>query len=68
MDRNETIFLLRIACADPESFVRGDPTLTIRVCFLEGIQANTTITGPSTARQRDPILIAFCWRADDGPL
>ena len=24
--------------------------------------------GPSSARQRNAILMAFCWRADDGPL
>ena len=28
---------------------------------------NTTISGPSTARQRNAIYMAFRWRADDGP-
>ena len=28
---------------------------------------NTTISGPSSARQRNAILMAFRWRADDGP-
>ena len=28
---------------------------------------NTTISGPSSARQRSPIYMAFRWRADDGP-
>ena len=27
---------------------------------------NTTISGPSSARQRNAILMAFRWRADDG--
>ena len=29
---------------------------------------HTTIRGPSTARQRNAIEMAFCWRADDGPI
>ena len=28
---------------------------------------NTTISGPSSARQRNAIKMAFHWRADDGP-
>ena len=28
---------------------------------------NTTISGPSSARQRSAIYMAFRWRADDGP-
>ena len=28
---------------------------------------DTTINGPSSARQRNAILMAFCWRADGGP-
>ena len=28
---------------------------------------NTTISGPWSARQRNAILMAFRWRADDGP-
>ena len=60
------------ACADPESFVRGGPTLTFYFCFLffsdeERNDSNTTISGPSTARQRNAIQIAFRWRADGGP-
>ena len=50
-----------IPCADPESFVRGGPTLTTVFFFLvdeERDDPNTTISGPS---------LAFCWRADDGP-
>ena len=27
----------------------------------------TTISGPSSARQRNVISMAFRWRADDGP-
>ena len=28
---------------------------------------NTALIGPSSARQRNAIEMAFCWRADDGP-
>ena len=28
---------------------------------------NTTVSGPSSARQRSAIYMAFRWRADDGP-
>ena len=28
---------------------------------------NTTISGPSLARQRNAIYMAFRWQADDGP-
>ena len=49
-------------CADPESYVRGGPTLTFLVD--EGREdQNTTIEGPSSARQRN----TFRWRADNGP-
>ena len=33
----------------------------------EGIDdPNTTKSGPPSARQRNAILMAFCWRVDDG--
>ena len=36
--------------------------------FDEGRKdSNTTISGPSTARQRNAIQMAFRWRADGGP-
>ena len=59
-------------CADPESFVRGGPTLTVFVlfCFVfyEGREdLNSTKRGPSSARQRNVIKMAFRWRTDDGP-
>ena len=55
------------ACADPESFVRGAQLqLFIFVFFLfsffidEGRKdSNTTISGPSMARQRNAIQMAF---------
>ena len=55
---------------DPESFVRGGPNLiTFFFSFFlvdEGIDdQNTTINGPSSTRQRNAILMAFRWRADD---
>ena len=43
------------SCADPEIFVRGGPNL---IFFLvdEGIEVpNTTINGPSLARQQNDI-------------
>ena len=54
------------ACADPESFVRGGPTLTsFSSVFLiadEGKEdLNTTISGHSSARQQNAIQIAFSW-------
>ena len=67
-----TLFKGYNACADPDSFVRGGSTLTFfLLCFLvdEGREGpNTTIGGPSSARQRNgfAILITFCWRGDDG--
>ena len=34
--------------------------------FERGRIQNTTISGPSSARQRNVIKMTFCWRADDG--
>ena len=43
-----------MACADPESFVRGDPNLIMFVLFDEGIEdPNITTNGPSLARQQN---------------
>ena len=50
-------------CADPESFVIEGPILTTFLLFgccfffvIEGIEdPNTTISGPSSARQRNAI-------------
>ena len=60
------------SCADPESFVRGGPTdnVSLLLFFLvdEGRKdPNTTINGPTLARQQNTILMVFCWRADDCP-
>ena len=55
-------------CADPESFVRGGPNLITFFLVVEGLEdPNSTINGPSSARQRNAIEMAFRWRADDGP-
>ena len=47
-------------CADPESFVRGGPTMTTSFLFFvlvdEGREdLNTTISGPSSALQQNVI-------------
>ena len=56
------------SCADPESSVRGDPTLTTFFLLDEGREdPNTTLSGPSLARQGNVIKMAFRWRANDGP-
>ena len=60
------------SCEDLENFVRGGPTLTtfffLRFLVNERwVDQNTTLSGPSSARQRNAILMAFRWRADDGP-
>ena len=63
-----------MSCADPESFVREGPTLTTFYFFIFFFllyggkkDPNTTISERLLARQRNAILMAFCWRADDGP-
>ena len=48
-------------------FIRGGPTLTHFFYFDEGRKdKNTTISGSSSATQRNAISMAFPWRADDG--
>ena len=61
---------IKCTCVDPENFVRGGPTLTFFFLVDEGWEdpnTCTTICGPSLARQGKSILMAFHWRADDGP-
>ena len=45
--------------ADPESFVKGDPTLTTFVFKVDGGRGredpSPTLSGPSSARQRNAI-------------
>ena len=57
------------SCADPESFDRGGPLLTMfYFLVVEGREdPNTTISGPSLVRQRNAIKMVFRWRANDGP-
>ena len=64
----------QLYCADPENFVRGSPTLTtffffFFFFFLRGVREDRKATknGPSSARLRNAIEIAFCWRVDNGP-
>ena len=63
--------LVGCTCADPEVFVRGGPPFfqqTVLFVFDEGIEdPNINISGPSSARQQNAILMALRWRADDGP-
>ena len=60
---------LHIPCGDPESFVRGGPTLTVFFFYIdEGMEdLNTTISRPSLAHQRNAIKMVFYLRANDGP-
>ena len=54
---------LKLACADPESFVRGGPTKTTFFnCFLVGERGEdpgNTISGPISARQQNAIKWRF---------
>ena len=48
---------------------RGSNFDNVFCCFLVDERRddqNTTKSGPSSARQRNAIYIAFCWRPDDG--
>ena len=48
------------SCADPESFVRGGPTLTTSIFVDEGREdPSTTISGLSSARQQNAIKWRF---------
>ena len=69
--------LMSPACADPEGFVRGGPTLTaIFSSFFWGggvlvdeerDYPNTNTSGPTSAHQRNAISVALRWRTDGGP-
>ena len=51
-----------------ESFVRATLTTFFPFCLVdEGESPNTTKSGPSLARQRKDIEMAFRWRDDYGP-
>ena len=64
------------ACADSENFVRRVSTMTtfffLSLFFLYFVvgevreDPNYTKSGPSSARHRNAILIAFRWRVDNG--
>ena len=47
--------LQQTSCADPERFVRRGPTLTRFLVDEGGGDPNTTISGPTSARQRNAI-------------
>ena len=51
------------SCADPERFVRGGPTLTSCLVDEGREDPNTTLSGPSSARQQ----IDIKWRIAGGP-
>ena len=47
---------IHTSCADPESFLRGGPTLTFFLVYDEGrVDPSTTIRVPLLARQRNAI-------------
>ena len=54
-------------CGDPESIVRGGPTLTFFFVDAGREDQNTTKSGPSSSCQGNAIEMAFHWHADDGP-
>ena len=59
---------IRQTCTDPESFVKGVQFIYFIFLVDERREVpNTTISGPSFARQRNAIKMAFHWGADDGP-
>ena len=51
-----------------KSFVRGGQTLKLFLVDDERVDPNTTKSGPSSAHQRNAILMAFRWRANGGPI
>ena len=55
-------------CADQESFVRRF-SVCVCVFLVDAVREdqNKSKSGPSSARQRNAIEIAFRWRADGGP-
>ena len=57
------------SCADPESFVRGGPTLLMLFFFIFlGREYRSSVnSGPIMTRQRNAIKMAFRWRVDDCP-
>ena len=65
-------FLIPYSCPDPESFVRGGVQLRQHFFFFlfdEGREdPNTTISGAIIGPPAKRHLMAFLWRADDGPL
>ena len=72
------LHLMLDACADSENFVRRVSTMTtffsLSLFFLFFVvvvgevreDPNYTKSGPSSARHRNAILIAFRWRVDNG--
>ena len=48
------------------TFCQRCPTLTT-LFYSWWEDQNTTISGPSSVRQRNAIKMAFCWRVHDGP-
>ena len=51
---------------ESDSFVRGSPNFDNVLFIVNQARKDTTIPGPSSARHRNAIYMAFCWRADDG--
>ena len=70
---NKSVFivvsLLLPSCADPESYVRGCPHLTMLLfffyCFMRGGMTQRAIIGRPAKRHFNEM--AFRWPANDGP-
>ena len=52
---------------DPENLSEGVQLYFLYLVDEGWVDPNSTISGPSFARQRNAIKMAFGWGADDGP-
>ena len=61
--RSNILIIRLVSCADPESFVRGGPTLTMFFFVFLGDEGredpSTTLSGQLSARQRNAIKWCF---------
>ena len=67
--KKKTTYLLMVyACADPESFVRGGPTLTFYFCFLFLMRGGRIQIPLLADHQRPASKTPFKWRFAGGPM